>query len=74
VYSRNLFPVIPEQYGGGSPKRILLIMKRRRKGQEPVRLWHDSGDEYLIETAKGEVFHLRKRELAGVQVMPTEGP
>jgi hypothetical protein len=70
VYSRNFFPLIPEQYGGGSPKEVLLVTTEAQPEAKKVKLWHDSGEEYVIETQKGEIFHLRKGALNGVRFLP----
>jgi hypothetical protein len=80
IFSKSIYPRIPEQYGGGEPKRAELLFKSEARTQaadigipfnrrsylsRPVNLLYAGDDYYTLQLDNGRVVQLAKDTILG---------
>lgn len=74
------YPQIPEQFGGGRPRKVrLLVVEENQKGlrelgisfsgtgqlSDPVDLLYEGEDQYIFRTTKGNLIRVNKDLVMG---------
>jgi hypothetical protein len=84
LFTKNVYPRIPEQFGGGRPRLVQLLVKKEmleeakqlgfpaskdRSLSEPVWLLFEDKDVYVLRTPDSRVVQLNRDVFRGLEVL-----
>jgi hypothetical protein len=84
LFAQYVFPVLPEQFGGGKPKQIRILFEKdsllgaeqigipimpNKQVSEPVNLLFEGTDSYILRLPNNQVVQIDRKATQGIQVV-----
>ena len=84
LFAQYIFPVVPEQFGGGKPKQIRILFEKdslpgaeqigipitpNKQVSEPVNLLFEGTDSYILRLPNNQVVQIDRKATQGIQVV-----